>query len=245
MPKYSDPSIPSDDNGGTHTGATLETDFTSCSPQSVAASQPAFCRWAGNLLELPHELLDRRRGQSIVVNSGSVAERLGDLSPRNWTAAGLEQLTARLAELDPALSQSETILYIEPHSRHILHDAPATARFFRELNPQQLRLALNPTALFEPSMLEHREDHLLRIVEALAPITSMLVLTDVAPSSTGDGLVPCMIGEGVFGAELLLRCVRPIVVPDLPLVFRTRPSQAVPFEVLEAVGDRSGDGGIR
>ena len=163
--------------------------------------------WRGNTLHLDRTTLERFAGATLLINSGSLAGDLEALNPRNWMGGGVARLVEHLASLCGDLMQLGMRLLIEPCSRHVLHDAHTTAAFLREHREEHLGLALNPTALFEPSMMDHREDHLFRIAEALAPIASALILADAAPDASGENLDPADLGAGAFDPCETLRIV--------------------------------------
>ncbi len=208
---------------------------------SCAASEAIARRWAGNLLQLTPEIVAALGPGRVMVNSGSLAEDLAALEPRNWLGSGKAALTGHLATLEPVLREAQVRLLIEPCSRHIIHDAQATLLFLQEQSAAPVGLALNPAALFEPSMLAMREDHLLRIAESLAPRCEMLILAGVRPDESAERLTPCGAGEGEFDPVELWTACRPYIPAHAPVVLRTdsqHPPDAALLRRLEAADTR-------
>jgi hypothetical protein len=199
---------------------------------------PAARRWAGNLLELTPSLVERFGGGRLLVNSGSLADELGELDPRNWMAGGMTALAEHLQSLQSALEMTSTTLFLEPHSRHILHDAQCTAMYLRQHAINSVKLALNPPALFEPSMLVYREDHLQRILESLGPLAGMLVLSDAIVDQAGERLAPCPPGDGVFNSPDTIDAAADFLNPDTPIVLRQVGSETLPPALIDAIRGR-------
>ncbi len=164
-------------------------------------------RWTGNVIHLDVADLKRFAGGTLIVNSGSLGENLHDLHPGNWMAGAAARLADRVAALRGEMERLDLRLLIEPHSRHILNDAPTAAAFLREFGDDRIGLAFNPCALFEPSMLDFAEDHLLRMAEALSPLASVVILADAAPDASGESLLPTDLGRGEFDPRPILRAV--------------------------------------
>ncbi len=175
--------------------------------QAPEPAAPIATRWKGNALQLDAADLDRFAAQTLLVNSGSLGSDLFDRHPRNWMAGATANLAAHLASLRREIERLDIRFLIEPHSRHILHDAPTAAAFLREHGDERLGLALNPCALFEPSMITFAEDHLRRIAEALAPLASAFVLADAARDASGENLLPTDLGRGEFDPLINLQVV--------------------------------------
>ncbi len=161
--------------------------------------------WRGNALQLDRRALERFAGTTLLINSGSLGDDLGAPVPRNWMAGAAARLADHLFSLRPDLVRLRIRLLIEPHCRHILHDALTAAVFLREHGDAHIGLALNPVALFEPSMIPHREDHLLRIAEALAAAGAAFILADAAPDPAGENLDPADLGCGAFDPRFTLQ----------------------------------------
>lgn len=187
---------------------------------ALQAPEPAASmatRWKGNVLHLDAAGLERFAAQTLLVNSGSLGSDLFDRHPRNWMAGATASLAAHLASLRREIERLDVRFLIEPHSRHILHDAPTAAAFLREHGDERLGLALNPCALFEPSMITFAEDHLRRIAEALAPLARAFVLADAARDASGENLLPTDLGRGEFDPRITLQVVLEEAVRSLDL----------------------------
>lgn len=129
-------------------------------------------------LNLLHETPEIASDVSFVTWTGSLnADDLWTPEPRNWLGPGILALEEVLTALgDGSAGTSE--IYLVPHARHVLSDAHGTRQFLDRWAHDRLavRLALWPWGLFEPSMVEHAEDHLHRILETLLPYTDLLML---------------------------------------------------------------------
>lgn len=204
-------------------------------PVGPDSGSPLAHRWAGNLLELTPDTIERLGGGRVIVNSGSLSDDLDALDPHNWMPGGMNALIRHLKSLDPALRASGTTLLLEPRSRHIIHDAPVARDFFRERPHESVGLALNPTALFEPTMLQFREDHLQRIAEALAPLAAVLILSDASPDEQGEQLVPCDLGGGAFGVESTLKACVPLLTANTPIILRQAGEEPLSSSLVEAI----------
>lgn len=204
--------------------------------QAPEPTAPIAIRWKGNALQLDAADLERFAAQTLLVNSGSLGSDLLDRHPRNWMAGATARLAAHLASLRREIERLDVRFLIEPHSRHILHDAPTAAAFLREHGDERLGLALNPCALFEPSMITFAEDHLRRIAEALAPLASAFVLADAARDASGENLLPADLGRGEFDPRITLQVVLEEAIRSLdlrhveggfpPLILRCVPADA-------------------
>lgn len=173
----------------------------------AGGGEPLARVWRGNALQLDSSMLERWAGATVLINSGSLSDVLAALDPHNWMAGAAARLADHLASLRPDLVRRRIRLLIEPHCRHILHDALTTAAFMREHGDDRIGLALNPVALFEPSMVPHLEDHLLRMAEALAPLSAAFILADAAPDPSGESLLPVELGRGAFDPRFTLQAL--------------------------------------
>ncbi|GEM_PF-5694993 len=188
--------------------------------EQTPVAPPFARRWSGNLLKLTTEQITTFGGGRVIVNSGSLRDDLGSLDPRNWMAPGMAALSRLLESIESAVRAAGVHLLLEPHSRHILHDAQVAGIYLSQFSGEPFGLALNPTALFEPSMLSVREDHLQRIAEALAPRASALILADVRPNQEQERLTPCEPGRGIFDLLAVLTACLPHLPSETPVVVR-------------------------
>ena len=228
----SQPPVPSASEGG----------FAAVVPLGPAGPErrvPVAHRWAGNLLELTPAITERSGGGRLIVNSGSLNNDLDALDPHNWMPGGIKSLLTRLESLGPALRATRTTLLLEPRSRHILHDAPVARDFFGQHPDESIGLALNPTALFEPSMLRYREDHLHRIAEALAPIAAVLILANAQLDEEGERFVSCDLGSGLFDVQSLFDACLPLLNPQTPIVLRQPSRGPIAGAAIDAIGRKA------
>lgn len=128
--------------------------------------------------------------QTPVMWSGSLNDDdLWAPEPRNWLGHGLQSLESRLEEIAtrPTTPKMTSILLV-PHARHVLNDAHGTRLFLDRWDHDLIRvgLALWPWGLFEPSMAEHAEDHLQRILETLMPYAEVLLVGNACVGPSPD-----------------------------------------------------------
>ncbi|HBS27871.1 MAG TPA: hypothetical protein DEB06_00120, partial [Phycisphaerales bacterium] len=84
-------------------------------------------------------------------------------------------------------------------------------------------LALEPAALFEPTMLSHADDHLTRIVSFLAPRAEVIILSDAAlsPATPDDESAPVRrppLGQGALNEPLLRALLNEHLSPGVPIM---------------------------
>ena len=156
----------------------------------------------------------------IVAWTGTLADGLFACEPRNWMGQGATQFGARCDALAPALVADERTLAWRPHARHVLSDHPSALVFMKE-HGAPFGLALDPAALFEPSMLDVAEDHLERIFTALGPLASLVLLHDVTVDEAGDTCTPLPFGHGRLPASVLADLVARFVPAGTPVVVQT------------------------
>ena len=145
----------------------------------VASDGAPFAVWFdGNILNPA----DRERAaallaaapHAIVARSGTLAESLGDLHIGTWSAEGVTALGGALRELLDAAPGAT--VYLAPAPRDVLGDVQRTKNFFRDADPDRVKLALNPALLISEDMLDNASDHLRRAAESLAPIAGVVII---------------------------------------------------------------------
>ena len=144
----------------------------------------------------------------------TLAEGLYDRDPATWLRPGHEALEAAWAALAPRVRSTGGTVCFVPHARHVLSDVQSSAHFHRERPDDPLEIALAPADLLEVDMLDDVEVHLTRMFETLGPITSSVMLEDVADEVDGHGLPRrCPLGAGRLPRDVVLdllgRCVSP------------------------------------
>lgn len=160
-----------------------------------------------------------RSSGTPVVWSGTLAESLFDVhlptwGPEAWTALGRWCDGVR-----SELSRAGRRVLLRPHARHVLSDVQRCVRFLDERSDEPVGIALEPSALFEPSMLDDADDHLTRIFTFLAPRASVLIVTDAAAGP--DDAAPMQrppLGRGVLNAELFRRLLVEHAPPGTPVI---------------------------
>lgn len=143
-------------------------------------------------------------GETIVMWSGSLNEQLFEPHPMNWMKPGEEAFSELTQQLSSIASSVDARVLLQPHTRHVLSDTQTTFNFLRSTEGNSaVGLALCPATLLEPSMLNSVEDHLTRIFETLAPVASLILLTDAALGQSEDRIEPVPLGQGLLPQGLI------------------------------------------
>lgn len=142
----------------------------------------------------------------VCVWSGTLAdpeEGLFARDPRTWMPAGLDALdgTVRgvLDKADATGDHGRPALLLRPHARHVLCDPQRCLTLLDRWADLPVGLALDASAMLEPSMLGAVEDHLARALEALGHHAAAVFLTDLRPADPDEadaGFVPVPLGAG-------------------------------------------------
>lgn len=159
--------------------------------------------------------------QRIVSWSGSLSEEgLFASHPPNWLRAGREAFNAFCREIAPQLTRHKRTLCFQPHSRHVLSDAPSCLNLLREHDGGPFEIALSPATMLEPAMVNDIEDHLRRMFEGLGSRCAILMLEDVAVHEA-DGESWCEavpLGDGVLPGPLVRSLIESTVPAEVPVV---------------------------
>ncbi len=158
-----------------------------------------------------------------VVWSGSLADDpfardLATWGPRGWSA-----LNDWCDAIAPPLAAAGRRVLLRPHARHVLSDVQRCLRFLDQRAGAPFALALEPAALFEPTMLSHADDHLTRIVSFLAPRAEVIILSDAAlsPATPDDESAPVRrppLGQGALNEPLLRALLNEHLSPGVPIM---------------------------
>ena len=166
-------------------------------------------------------------GDTIVSWSGTLAKDLFEPHPSTWLRSGSEAFAAFCDEVGPQLEKHEKSLCFQPHSRHVLNDAPSCLAFMKDrTGPFGIALAL--AELFEPSMLGDIEDHLRRIFQSLGEKCSMVFLHDVklVESENEEGTCEAVpLGQGQLPRELVLSLIDSCLPNNTPIVLLAGPME--------------------
>ncbi len=125
---------------------------------------------------------------------------------RTWTREGWAALDAWCDEVLPHAVAAGATLCFRPHPRHVLADAQACVSFLKRREGQPVEVLLDAAGLLTASMLGRAEDHLKRMLEALAnhPAVPAVVVSNVAVSATDPELLePAPVGNGLLGSALV------------------------------------------
>lgn len=137
--------------------------------------------------------------------------------PRTWTAAGWETLEARLANLLPKFEAAGARLLLRPHVRHVISDAPSVRRVLGLFETEAVGVFLEPAAMLTAGMADDAQDHLTRILEALAghQRVAAVLLTGAERPALGEAdgehddlLVPAPLTRGSIDYHDLLAVLR-------------------------------------
>ncbi len=163
-------------------------------------------------------------GERIACWSGTLdhdAVAAGDLfaaCPRNWMHPGPEALASLLDSVIPGLERNGRSLCLFPHARHVLSDVQGSINLLRQRRNTPIEVALTPSSMLTPSMLDSLEDHLERSFGTLAGESPLLFLHDVVIDDTDDRLLPVPLGSGLLDRETVLKAVRAHWPPEKPIV---------------------------
>jgi sugar phosphate isomerase/epimerase len=152
------------------------------------------------------ELLPRLDARRIISWSGNCAPELFDDHPDTHTDAARELLHDRIDELLPLLDESEAILLLAPHYRHVLGQPALIAEFCAELNSPYLRVVLDLASLLPPEAWGRQAELIPAAVASLTPYVGMIQLRDVRLRDGQPEL--CGPGQGKLDYRRLLRALR-------------------------------------
>ena len=137
--------------------------------------------------------------------SGTLAEGpdLFAPHPHNWMNPGREALDAFLDEMIPQIERADRRLTLIPHARHVLSDVQGSINLVRERTDTPVDVALAPTHLLTPSMIDVVEDHFSRAFETLAGPAPFLILQDfVVDPDDSERLRTVPLGEGLLDRSM-------------------------------------------
>lgn len=149
----------------------------------------------------------------------------GDLfaaHPHNWMSPGPEALANLLDQVTPVLEKTERTLCLLPHARHVLSDVQGSINLLRSRAGSPIEVALAPTALLTPSMLDALDDHLERSFDTLAEHAPFLYLHDAVIDERDDRLLAVPLGEGVIDRDAMLAAIERFWPPEKPIVLLAR-----------------------
>ncbi|MGQ0629238.1 MAG: hypothetical protein ACT4PL_14195 [Phycisphaerales bacterium] len=166
------------------------------------------------------------RGERVVAWTGSASGGCGsDLfgpEPGTWSGRGWRALAARLPEVLAECRNRGLGLWLRPHHRHVVSDAPSIRKVLAEFGGDgTLAVLVEPAGLISPGMMALATDHLNRLGELLAGIGSA---TGVVESSVRlaegkeDVFELCDLddpaGGGVLPEEPLKRALASMLAAD-------------------------------
>ena len=138
-----------------------------CDSLALATDDPSdvsFCFVGDNPLGAGWLIDNELPSDQIACWSGTLAEGpdLFAPHPHNWMNPGRESLDAFLDEMIPQLQKADRRLTLIPHARHVLSDVQGSINLVRERPKTPVGVALAPTLLLTPSMIDVVEDHYTR-----------------------------------------------------------------------------------
>lgn len=125
---------------------------------------------------------------------------------RTWTKEGWAALDAWCDQVVPYAAAAGATLCLRPHPRHVLADAQACVSFLKRRESQPVEIFLDAAGLLTASMLPRAEDHLKRIMDALAShpaVPAVLISSVIAAQGDPDQLEPAPIGTGLLSSQLI------------------------------------------
>ncbi len=187
--------------------------------------------------------LQARRGagaHACVVWSGTLGDDLFDADPRTWGPRGRSAWADRLSELLALARDRKVQLWVRPHARHVVSDAPTIDRMLADHagdvahQDAPLRVLSDPASMFTRSMLAYSEDHWERMLSATrrwAGINACagVILANVreidAPSTAeaspvdeGPALASAPLYDGLIPSAVV-RTITPSLLPSgVPIV---------------------------
>lgn len=217
----------------------------------IGASAPLACDWIASPLASPGapigafiggNPLDGQfafdadlPGEWVMSWSGTLGDSLFAGTPSNWMR-GPVALNALCDELSPQLVRHGKRLVLVPHARHVLSDARSALTWWCErvitgedpnivrhspVGPRPFGLALNLSAMLEPSMISDVEDHMQSLLASFGPRIDALILQDAIPDPiNADELLPCTLGTGVLPQKVVLKLIELHVPKTTPILLQ-------------------------
>jgi len=130
-----------------------------------------------------------------------------------WGVGGWESLRKRVVDA------GGDRLLLRPHHRHVLTDAPACRHwlFSTEPDPPPCGLALSPTSILVPSMVNACGDHFGRLFEFVGQSCQAVILEDFNLTDAGD--IQCVpMGSGLLDGGLMGSLIRAHVPSEVPVI---------------------------
>jgi hypothetical protein len=195
-----------------------------CESLALATKDPsevAFCFVGDNPLGSGWLVDNELPCDRIACWSGTLAEGpdLFAAHPHNWMNPGRESLDAFLDEMVPQLEKAGRRLTLLPHARHVLSDVQGSINLVRERVGTPVEVALAPTHLLTPSMIDVVEDHYTRAFETLAGPAPFLLLQDfVVDEEDPERLRTVPLGEGLLVRSMVLELLKTHWNGEKPLI---------------------------
>lgn len=117
-------------------------------------------------------------GEPQLLWSGWLGESPTGTSPQHWTRSARQSLATACAPL----ASNPARIFLIPHHAHLLSDLPGciahalAARDAAAAGCPSVGIALAPTALLAPSMMDRAMDHLERIISMIAPLSPFVLI---------------------------------------------------------------------
>lgn len=193
----------------------LATDDPSDVLYSFVGGNPLAADWLADL-ELPSTRLACWSG-TLAYSAGEDGD-LFEAHPPNWMTVGSDALRTFLDGVIDPLANAQRTLTLIPHARHVLNDVQGSINLIRERAGQPIEVALAPTALLTPSMLDALEDHLERSFDTLAEHAPFLLLYDARIDVEHERLEPVPLGHGILDRSVLRNAIERYWPPEKPIV---------------------------
>lgn len=128
--------------------------------------------------------------------------------------AARERFAASIATLEAVPGE----YWLWPSADGVLSDVPSTGSFFRSREGGKLRLFLDPVSMLTRDMLPKAEDHLTRIFSALAGLAAAILLANVEPLGSVEGVQLSPLTRGVLSPRVMVELWREFGPAGTPVV---------------------------
>ena len=189
-----------------------------------------FTWWNGNVLSETDSLIekinDAASGTTILAWSGNLSPHFFESLPMTWLRPGREAFNGVLEKVTPLLKEKGVTLCFRPCARHVLSDPQSCMQFLLAHEDAPLAIALDPAAMFETSMLNTPEDHLVRMFETLGDRCAAAVLSDVPDPGAEDEPThferPLQLGVGRLPVETIQALLDRTVPASIPVMMPSK-----------------------
>ena len=179
-----------------------------------------------------NDLLTMGRSLKAFPECGKIALWSGTYA-RKWTEPNLlnqgeDAYYAMVFELQRLLGQlpdGGVTIALQPCYAHILHDVATTLRLSEDFDEGRVCLDLDPAYMIAPTLYSKYPQVLTQIVSALAPMATMVTLSDLIIRETS--VSHPLPGRGTLDFRALLRAVDENAPIDAPRLINPHPTASI------------------